>query len=69
MIEECSTHATERSDAIQVRDNLRITEIQSAIADLSVRKDKATSLSYTDLATSIQSEMDTLQAELDILEA
>lgn len=47
----------------------RIAEIKNIIVKLSVEKDKATSLGYSDLVSTKTTEIATLQDELEILEA
>lgn len=60
--------AQELTDLDTANTNRDIENLQDLITKLTIEKDKATALGYTDLATAKQADIDTLEAELTSLQ-
>lgn len=67
MISECSTCEQARLQEAENLKQQRIKELKNAIVALETEKDKATALGYTDIVSDKQTEITTLQIELDSL--
>jgi len=66
---QCTTHDTEDTNQYEQWKTDRITSLQKIIVTLSVEKDKATDLGYTAVASDLQSQIDTHQAEIEQLQS